>query len=221
MWIALDNRLNAIFNEIKQTECLADVGTDHGKIIVKALWQGVANKGIAIDISKSSLKKAKALAVECGVDDDIEFIVADGLKSLSVIPQTVVIAGMGGLEIIKILSEAKGKSKRYVLCAHSNVRALREYLDKNNYCISQDYYVKANSHFYVILVVDSEVTSKLCYNNTVFYEYGLATKNRMEYLEYLNYKKNNYKKHIIDNNIELLQKKIEDIDKLIGEFDDN
>ncbi|MGB4033262.1 MAG: tRNA (adenine(22)-N(1))-methyltransferase TrmK, partial [Christensenellales bacterium] len=57
----LDNRLNAILNEIK-AQRLADIGADHGKLIVSAVLTGRAETGIAVDISPQSLEKAKNLA---------------------------------------------------------------------------------------------------------------------------------------------------------------
>jgi tRNA (adenine22-N1)-methyltransferase len=154
--IKFDKRLQAVFDNIDFIDTIADIGTDHGKLIVKAVESGKAKKGIAIDISKSSLKKAELLAEKHGVLDKIQFICGNGVEPIEEKVDCVIIAGMGGYEIVNILSK-KNIAKQYILVPHQDPNILREYLRDNNYFVSKDYVVKENK-FYSIIVASSGVS---------------------------------------------------------------
>ena len=123
--ISLDRRLQSVYDRIESCETLCDCGCDHGKVIVKALAEGKAKRGIAIDISYASLSKARVLAGEYAVEDRLTAIVADGLSGLKTCCDYVVVAGMGAEEIIRIMSERKSDHCHYVLLPHNYPYRLR------------------------------------------------------------------------------------------------
>ncbi len=145
----LDKRLEAIASEV-DCDRLADIGADHGKIVVFCLLNNKAKYAYAVDISQKSLEKAKILAKNYGVSDRAEFIVGDGLQKIED-ADCIVIAGMGGYEIIKILSEKRLDSK-YILVPHQDASVLREFLAKNGFCAKKDYVVAEGRRFYDIIV---------------------------------------------------------------------
>lgn len=150
--LKLDKRLAAIASEV-DGERLADIGADHGKIVVFCLQNGKAKNAYAVDISAKSLEKARTLAERCGVSDRVQFIEGDGLQKVED-ADCVVIAGMGGYEIIKILSEKRLDAK-HILVPHQDAAALRRFLSNNNYCAQKDYVVAEGGHFYDIIVCSS------------------------------------------------------------------
>ncbi len=187
-------RLKAVYNEI-DGKTLVDVGCDHGKISVQALIDKKVNRVIATDISQKSLNKAIELSKKYNIEN-IEFRCGNGLdviKDNEV--DTVLIAGMGGMEIIDILKRKPKGLKKIILCPHSNTIELREFLVLNNFKISKDYIVKEEKIFYSILV--AKVDEKSVYSSKEFL-LGQDDKKSTDYTEYLNYLSCKYKKILME-----------------------
>ncbi|MDE5990990.1 MAG: class I SAM-dependent methyltransferase, partial [Clostridia bacterium] len=146
----LDKRLRAVVDSI-QGLVLADIGCDHGKVAVCALLEGKVRKAIACDISSKSLDKAVELAKTYGLDN-IDFRCGDGLKPiLDNEVDCAVIAGMGGKEIMAILSDIPKGIKRLILVAHKNTIELREFLASKGLYIDKDFVVQESGKFYNII----------------------------------------------------------------------
>ena len=132
---------------IREGERICDVGTDHGKLPVAALLSGRASSAIAIDISASSLAKARLLAESENVP--LRCICGDGLTPLRKgETDVVVIAGMGGAEIVRILENAPCTFSRYLLLPHRDAPMVRGYLREKNARILRDVVVREGRHFY-------------------------------------------------------------------------
>ena len=178
----IDKRLNSIINEI-DGHILVDVGCDHGKVTCQALLEKKVDKAIAVDISNKSLQKCQNLAKKLHLDN-IEFRCSDGLEAIAKDEQdTVVIAGMGGYEIIKILSKNKYDINKLILCPHQDVEKLRDYL-KDNYSIEKDYCVYQDDHFYSIIVAH-QGKGILSRKELLLGKDSLANKDYLGYLEML------------------------------------
>ena len=150
MRLKLDRRLSTVLSLIGEGEALCDVGTDHGKLPVAALLSGKAKSAVAIDISASSLAKARLLAEKENVP--LRCVVGDGLTPLRKgEADVVVIAGMGGMEIVKILQSAPCVFPRYILVPHRDAPAVRGYLKEKNARITRDIAVKEGKHFYFVI----------------------------------------------------------------------
>ncbi|NLL56593.1 MAG: SAM-dependent methyltransferase [Clostridiales bacterium] len=150
--IKLDNRLKAILKEIDNVEVVADIGCDHGKLIVSAILSQKAKKGIAVDISNESLKKAQILASEYDVIDKLIFLNGDGFLPIKDNIDIAVISGMGAREIVKILAQ-KDIANKYILVPHQDTYILRQYLRENSFFVIKDYIVKEQK-FYPVIVAE-------------------------------------------------------------------
>ncbi|HHU42740.1 MAG: class I SAM-dependent methyltransferase [Bacillota bacterium] len=179
----LDNRLNAILNEIK-AQRLADIGADHGKLIVSAVLTGRAETGIAVDISPQSLEKAKNLAKKYNVADRIEFLCSDGLEEVQG-ADCIVIAGMGANEIIKILSRKRIPDAVYITLPHQDTPYLRKYLFEENFFIKKDYIIKENQRYYSVIIF---VEGKSNYSKEELF-FGKNTPPSAAFEEYLYHRK--------------------------------
>lgn len=151
--IKLSPRLQAILNSMPNISCanIADVGCDHGKLIVEAIIQGKSKKGYALDISKPSLLKAEELASNCGLNNEIEFLVSDGLMGVQGVMDCTFIAGMGGEEIKKIVKRDYKKSKYFIISPNNNELLVRWFLKDMDFHIEKDFYVK-DDFFYPVIV---------------------------------------------------------------------
>lgn len=153
-------RLNAVFNEIDKCKVVADIGTDHGLIACECLRCLKCERVIATDISESSLNKAKKKAALLNLKN-IEFRLGDGLQVLNKNVSNVVIAGMGGLEIIRILSYeniSKFNNSNLILSPMQHAMELRKWLIENNFKILNELIVKEKDKFYFIFKVNLQLT---------------------------------------------------------------
>lgn len=158
-------RLQEIANQIENANVVADIGADHGYLTKMLIEQGRAKHVIATDISSQSLQKTENLAKHFCFDGKIETRVGNGLvpilKSDKV--DVSVIAGMGGYEIIKILSSQDLKNiKNFVFQPAQNTPNLRQFLTENGFEIVYDEMVKDQKKFYsTIKAVKTSKNKKL------------------------------------------------------------
>lgn len=183
MNVRLDKRLRAVVDEIS-CDCLADIGCDHGKVSVVSRIENKAQKVIACDISKDSLQKAVELGKLYKIEN-IQFRCGSGLDVLQDGEvDCAVIAGMGGLEIISILSGGTKGINKFILVAHRNTIELREFLSQNNLYIDKDYVVKENGKYYNIIVAVDDKSKDTGLSQKQLY-LGKNSPMNSDYLEYI------------------------------------
>ena len=146
-------RLNEIIELCGSAKRIADVGCDHGKVLGELAKKG-AKYLVATDISEPSVRKAGELLNKLNFNK-FDVRVGNGCETLSEKDKLdmIVIAGMGGLEIIEILKNSPIELTNLVLQPQNNVVKLREYLVENNFRIIVDKVVEDKQKFYNILKV--------------------------------------------------------------------
>ncbi len=149
------DRLDILFNLVGSGETFADIGCDHGYLAEMVLRENKFEKIIISDISKKSLQKAIDLLKPYG--DRVTALVSDGFENFSVLPDEVIIAGMGGEEIVKILSNAKSLPKRLVLAPQKNTDKVRKFLVLFGYKILKDFTFKDKGKFYDAIVAEEGI----------------------------------------------------------------
>lgn len=136
--IKLDPRLSAAAGFVEAGARVADIGTDHGYIPIWLRQNGVTDHIIASDINKQPLKSAAANA-ELYEADNISFRLGSGLSCID--PReadTVIIAGMGGENIIGII-EASGwdwNDKKLILQPMTRQAMLVQWLYDNGFAVT-------------------------------------------------------------------------------------
>ncbi len=151
----MDGRLEVLFGLIGRGETFADIGCDHGKISKAVLDSGKFNKVIISDISAPSLKKAQKLLESYG--DRVTAIVSDGFDNYHETPDEVIIAGMGGEEIVKILTNAKTLPNALVLAPQKNNDKVRRTVIDLGYKILKDFTFYSRGKFYDVLRAEKGV----------------------------------------------------------------
>lgn len=129
-------RLEMILRHIRGKKC-ADIGTDHAYVPIRLFQAGI--KVIATDIMPGPLKIAAENVTKQGAD--IELRLGGGLSPINKGEvDTVIIAGMGGEMIEKIISEdfEKAKDLCLVLQPMNRQYELRGYLLKNGFNIIEE-----------------------------------------------------------------------------------
>ena len=151
----MGSRLRIIEGKIPDGIGVIDVGTDHGTIPVWLAQRGYPGRIFASDINAGPLNAAKRAAAQAGVTDRVEFLLSDGLRLCP--PEsvdTIVIAGMGGDLIVKILDEAEWcMHPRYHLILQPMTRAevLRYWLVYNEFEILTESVAEEGNTLYQIL----------------------------------------------------------------------
>ncbi len=100
-------RIQTLCSYLLPAKSFADVGCDHGYCSEYVLRNGLCEKVILSDISKGSLSKAERLLEEYVTDGRAVAVLGDGFKGIPKDTEEVLIAGMGGSEIVSILSDKK------------------------------------------------------------------------------------------------------------------
>ncbi len=125
--LILSPRLECVADFVSN-KTVADIGTDHGKLLIALAQNGKLKKGIGSDVAEGPASACRSNVLSFGFSDIIEIRVGDGLKTL--VPgeaETVVIAGMGGELIAKILGacpETVRSAKEFVLQPMTNADKL-------------------------------------------------------------------------------------------------
>lgn len=169
---SLDNRLSLCASFVRKNTTLADIGTDHAYLPIWLIKNGIIKKALACDINKGPLNSGRADVQSYGLLDAITLRLSDGLKEVKENEaEDIVIAGMGGELIVKILDEcewAKNKDKHFILQPMTKCEVLIRYLYENGFeIIKQKACACGNKHYTVMLVhyigTKSEVDDSFCY----------------------------------------------------------
>ena len=148
----LSQRLSSVASMVTAGNCLADVGTDHGYVPIYLYERNVIPRAIAMDVNKGPLERATLHTAESGMKEAIETRLSDGLAALK--PgeaDSVVIAGMGGPLIIRILSaypEVTASLKELILQPQSEIPEVRMWLYEQGYEIVEEHMVFEDGKYY-------------------------------------------------------------------------
>lgn len=151
----LSVRMQAVADMVSPGSRLADIGTDHGFVPIELVRSGCCPCAIAADVRIGPLSHASANIAEYGLDDRIKTRLSDGLKNIR--PgeaDAVVIAGMGGMLMIRILEEGEETVravKELILQPQSDIPEVRKWLHKNDLCIIREQMVYDMGKYYFIM----------------------------------------------------------------------
>lgn len=133
----LSKRLERLAGMVTEGNRLADVGTDHGYVPICLCEQGKIPSAIAMDISEGPLSRARAHIQEAGLTQYIETRRSDGLTALREGEvDTVLIAGMGGMLMERILYEGRAllsEVRELILQPQSELAGIRQWLERNGW----------------------------------------------------------------------------------------
>ncbi len=189
-----------------------DVGCDHGILSALLVTTGKAKKVYASDISSKSLEKTKVLKENLGIGDKIECLVSNGLNDFdkTIESDCVVIAGMGGNEIIKILSSIEDFSayKMFLLQPAQDFYEVRKFLSQNGFEIISDQIIQDKGKFYAnILCVPNSQTEKLT-NLQCYFGKFMERNINVDFIDFVNYtytKLMARKDYLIEDDLERLE----------------
>lgn len=163
---------------------IIDIGADHAILCAHAVLCGKAGHATAADISAASLEKAHAFDDTAALEGKISLVVSDGFDRVP-LPQSsfnVVIAGMGGELIAKILAAGIDKAKQakgIAMQPMGGARELRAYLYANGFCIDNERIIKEGGRYYQIITAHYDGDIRPMPSNALL-EFGVVVFSKRE-----------------------------------------
>lgn len=151
----LSHRMQRVSDLVTPGICLADIGTDHGYIPIEMVRQGRVRRALAMDVRKGPLLRAQENIRRYGLTEQIETRLSDGAAALK--PgeaDRVVIAGMGGGLVVRILTEGAAvfdTVQELVLQPQSELSRVREFLQEHGYRIEAEDMVLDEEKYYPMM----------------------------------------------------------------------
>ncbi len=223
--VNINERLITALSFLDKTECVADIGSDHGYSSVYMIEHGIAKKVIATDISIPSLEKTVKLVENRCLSDKIECRAGDGLRVLK--PDevnSVFIAGMGAELIADIVEASSNVAQRLdllVLQPMNSAAPLRERLTNLGYDIFEEGITFDNEKYYQI--IKCKYTGKTSELTSLERELGTFVYKKKIPLckEFIEHKIDHYEniiRYVGENETEAACERIEDAKKIIDQL---
>lgn len=151
----LSPRLLRLASKIADYSVVADIGTDHALLPIYLVLTGRCPRVIAIEAAEGPFQVAKTAIESFCLQDAIDLRFADGLHGLS--PgeaDVVVMAGMGGSQMIHILSDnpsVRATIPAFVLQPTCGAPELRRFLIGNGFRLADEELVRDGNEIYEII----------------------------------------------------------------------
>lgn len=147
-----DARLFSAIPYLKKGGRVADIGTDHAYLPIYLLQQGISLEALACDINEGPIESARVNIREAGLEGKIQTLRTDGLHGVEPFaPDDVLIFGMGGELILRILSEApwiRREGIGLVLQPMSRASILRRWLLEEGFSIRGERLTRDGRKYY-------------------------------------------------------------------------
>lgn len=150
----LPKRLETIIERMPASGCIADIGCDHAYVAIEAVRRGKAARALACDVRKGPLQQAAEHILCAGLAGKIETRLSDGLEKVA--PgeaDSVIIAGMGGPLMERILQGRLADFGHFVLSPQSEIPHFRRFLLAAGMQIDEETMLIDEGKYYVIFNV--------------------------------------------------------------------
>ena len=181
----LSLRLSAIADMVTEGNRLVDVGCDHGYLPVYLIQQKKIPSAIAMDVRKGPLSRAQEHIRQFGLEEYIQTRLSDGLAALKAGEgDTLVIAGMGGPLMERILTDSKSVRDSFselILQPQSDIPHFRRFIQSEGWEIVEEKMVEEDGKFYPMMrVVLGEDSSRDIEGKAAGSLQGCADENTIE-----------------------------------------
>ncbi len=150
-------RIQTLSSFIKPYKKIADVGCDHGYLIIDAFLRHKIEFAQAIDNKQGPLENARQNIAKYDFYDKVQFSLSDGIEDLDIGVEVVIIAGLGGNAIVDILTKDIDKLrnvKRLILQPNRNQYDVRKWAQEYNWAIVNEEIIEENEVFYEIIALE-------------------------------------------------------------------
>ena len=217
-------RIDKIVDFVDENKIVADIGSDHGITAIKIYEEKHPKRVIATDISKDSIQKLVDKLEYSGYD--IETIVTDGINHISKDVNEIIISGMGGFLISKIIENGIDVAKsadKLILQANNSLEHLRKFLHSEGFEIIDEANVFEENFIYTIIVT-KYIGNVNKYTDENYYIYGkknIENKDKLtiQYIEKELNRDRNIINNIKKNDTLVVKKRIQDLTNRINSME--
>ena len=167
----LSKRLKAVADLVSAGSIVCDAGCDHGYVPIYLVQRGICHKAIAADVNAGPLARAKDNIRAYGLEEYITTRLSDGVSALEAgEADALILAGMGGRLVIKILQEGCdviARMREVILQPQSDIALVRSFLREIRWCIVREDMVYEDGKYYPMMKAQPE---ELC--REAAYAYG-------------------------------------------------
>lgn len=152
--IKINKRLEMVAQLIEKDSKIIDVGCDHALLDIYLADRNQCSKIIASDNKSGPLEHAKENIKKYKLESKISVKLGDGIDPIENDIDTIVISGMGGLNIIGILkykTHLYKQVKRLVLSPNSDVEKVRKEITRLGFYIDNEVLVKDKNIIYSVI----------------------------------------------------------------------
>lgn len=163
--IRLSSRLSAVFDQVSAARSelgagrVIDVGSDHGLLAVSCLENGIADSVICTEIHEGPAAHSREALNDAGFGDRSQVFVTDGLDGIELQKgDIIVIAGMGGLNIIDIITrclenedEDIMKEVMFIVQPQKSVNLVRKFFSERGFVFDDESVCTDRDFFYNIM----------------------------------------------------------------------
>lgn len=148
----LTERMQGIANLVTPGLVVADIGTDHSYLPIYLVKNKICPGAVAMDVNKGPLKIARGNIESEKLEGSIKTRLSDGLTNLQPKEaQSVIIAGMGGRLILKILWDSRDKWKEiseFILQPQSELVLFRRQMEAWGFqCVKEDMILEDGKYY--------------------------------------------------------------------------
>lgn len=147
----LSKRLETIIYLVDQGENVADIGSDHGFIVIELINRNIAASCLAVE---NKIGPYNNLVKNTSLIKNIKTSLSDGLKEVDKQFSTVIIAGMGFNTIKEIINDSIEKLDfidTFIIDSHTLTYELRKFMSEIGYFIKDEKCLIENKIFYEII----------------------------------------------------------------------
>lgn len=149
----ISNRLKELATLVDDDSYVLDVGCDHALLSIYLVLNNKNIQAVASDNKPGPLEMAKKNIVQYQLSDQVTTSLANGIEKISQNINTIVIAGMGGINISEILSNDVSRLnnvKTIILGPNNDQDLVRKTLNKLGYFLINEILVEENKKVYYL-----------------------------------------------------------------------
>ena len=149
----ISKRLSAIVNLIKNDNNIADIGSDHGYVLLELRKKGFVSRLMGVENKKNPFLHLKENVARSGYQN-IECVYSDGLNDVDNEFKTIVIAGMGFNNIKEIVLRDIDKGnyrETFIIDSHTNQDEVRTFFYNLGYKVDDEMIIYEDSIYYDII----------------------------------------------------------------------
>lgn len=154
MKVKLNNRLECVSSFVLENRKVIDIGCDHALLSIYLVQNKKTLKMIASDINEGPLLHAEENIKKYKLEDKIILKLGSGVEPIEDDIDTIIISGMGGLNMIGILKYSKEKYKKVdtiILSPNSDTDKVRKEICKLGFYIDNEKLVKEKNIIYPVI----------------------------------------------------------------------